>query len=225
MSADVNFYTLLDPMPFRETMDFLIHNQTEIVLKIRNEHFKSKIIVKKDSNVFSIYKFNFTAYKAEKVVCSFEISAEKYFFMSEITSTNAEFLLQVPLEIFKLQRRNNFRVSVPASVPYTCEISLIEGRAAKMKVEIRDLSLSGCQLVAKIDHDLVKDGDEVVLSLKLHTFDWEKIQCQAVRSVSTNLESKRNLGLKFSESSAAFSTDMQRLLVQLDRIHRGKTYE
>ncbi len=225
MSDDIDFYTLLDQMSFKEALEFLAHNLSEVTLKIGSRHFKSKILARKSTNQFFIYKFNFEPYLDQDVTCSFEISAEKYYFKTYLTAAAGELMLAVPDEIFKLQRRNDFRVSVPASISYTCEIIGINGSPAKLKADIRDLSLGGCQLVVKIIGTAFHDGDELFLRLKINSFDWDRISCTSQRVVSKNADAKYSIGVRFLETSAAFATDMQSLLVQLDRVHRGKSYE
>ena len=225
MSPDINFYTLLDQMNYNETLDFLVHNQTEITLKINGRHYKSKILTRNKSNQFLIYKFNFETYSLDTTVCSFEISAEKYFFKSKISSEVAALAIIVPTEIFKLQRRNDFRISVPATISYSCEIKSVRNSTLNLKSEIRDLSLGGCQLSVKLTGINLHRGDNLYLKIKIHSFEWEKIHCQCKHASSKKNDLKYNVGLKFLESSAAFATDLQTLLVQLDRIHRGKTYD
>ncbi len=225
MSQDINFYTLLDQMTYNETLDFLVHNQTEITLKINERHFKSKILNRNKSNQFLIYKFNFESYSLDPAVCSFEISAEKYFFKSNISSETAALVLTIPTEVFKLQRRNDFRIAVPETIPYVCEIKSIRNSTLNLKSEIRDLSLGGCQLSVKLIGTNLHRGDNLYLKIKIHSFEWDKIHCQCKHSSSKKNDLKSNVGLKFHESSAAFVTDLQALLVQLDRIHRGKTYD
>ncbi len=225
MNQDIHFYSLLDPMNYTETIDFLLHNQTDITLKINGRHFKSKILSRIDANNFSVYKFNFESYSMDSTVCSFEISAEKYFFKSEISSQISGLTLTIPGEIFKLQRRNDFRVSVPAALPYTCEIKSVRVHSTNLRSEIRDLSLGGCQLSMKLDGYNLHRSDEVSLKIKINNFDWEKIRCQCKHATMKKNDFNYNVGLKFLESSAAFATDLQALLVQLDRIHRGKIYD
>lgn len=225
MKNELNFYTLLDLPSTKETVEFLVHNQSEVTFKINSLHLKTKILSQKNMQQFSVYKFNFVQYTQEAVTCSFEISAEKYFFKSHVSTVATDLLLTIPTEIFKLQRRNDFRVSVPASIPYTCEIIGIKSTPVKLKAELRDLSLGGCLLSVKINGTSFQDGDELYLKLKLNSFDWDRIHCSSKRVVSKELDSKLSVGLKFLETSAAFATDLQSLLVQLDRIHRGKSYD
>lgn len=225
MSFDIQFYNLIDATKFKETIDFLEHNHTDITLKIRSKHVRSKIVVKKNDRELLIYKFNFEDFVSEPVICSFEINAEKYFFKSEITTRQLNLVMQIPLEIFQLQRRDDFRIVVPTGSNYECSIRTIDGRPIKLPAEVRDLSLGGCQIgFVKPEYPLMRDT-EIGFNFKMHHLDRENIYCSVRHIEPINRDKKILVGLKFKSSDADFLADMQALLVHLDRVHRGKTYE
>lgn len=225
MSSDIQFYSLIDAGKFKETIDFLEHNHTDITLKIRSKHVRSKVVVKKNDRELLIYKFNFQEFESEPVICSFEINAEKYFFKSEISTRQLNLVMQIPQEIFQLQRRDDFRIIVPVGSIYECTIKSIEGRPVKIIPEVRDLSLGGCQLgLAKPEFQLQRNV-EIGFDFKMNNLDREDIYCSVRHVEYANQGKKIVMGLKFKSSDADFLADMQALLVQLDRIHRGKTYE
>lgn len=225
MNEEVKFYTVLDSGKYSETINFLVHNQTQITFKIRSQHTKSKIIAKKNSRHLNIFKFNFQNYEDEAVICSFEINAEKYFFRSIISSNLHDLVLQIPEQIFQLQRRDDFRVIVPAGSSYDCMIQLVDGMPLKLLAEVRDLSLGGCQLIiVKVDFHLQRDS-KIEFNFKMGLVERENISCVVRHVHRIQNDKKIAMGLKFQNSDADFLTDMQGLLVQLDRIHRGKVYE
>ncbi len=219
------FFSKIDSTKMLEVIEFLIHNGTELVLKVKNQHYKSKILSRRTTTLFEIYKFSFISFLNEEVTCSFEIREEKYFFKSVLTSTNAEFKILIPKEIFQLQRRSDFRVTVPIGVAYTCEIVRINDMRGSYLVELRDISLGGCQIAYPSKAFKLSDNDEVILKLKMNQFENEKIitfvkHIKTIPAVETNL-----VGLRFDTPDAAFLTELQGLLVNLDRIHRGKSYD
>lgn len=225
MSADIQFYNIINATKFKETIEFLVHNQTSFTLKIRSKHVRSKVINKKNDRELLIYKFNFEDFASESVICSFEIKAEKYFFKSEITTNKLNLVIQIPQEIFQLQRRDDFRIVVPVGSAYECCIRTIDGRPVKLNAEVRDLSLGGCQIgTLKTDYHLQRDV-EIGFNFKMNHIDRENIYCSVRHVENVMHNTKVIMGLKFKSSDADFLADMQALLVQLDRIHRGKTYE
>ena len=225
MSTDSKFYTLLESFKYQETLDFLVHNQTSVTLKINLQHFKTQILGQKNPKELSLYRFNFQKYVNEKIICSFEIQAEQYFFTSDISLNGPELILNIPTEIFQLQRREDFRVTIPMNTNYTCSIRLIDGRPFRMDTKIRDLSLSGCQLVVDPTEFRFKKETEICFNLRMHNLDREHILCSVQHMSSLKNNSQLLLGVKFKSSSADFLTDLQGLLVQLDRIHRGRVQD
>ncbi len=224
MSTDHKFYTLLDLTKYKETLEFLQSNQTQLTLKIKTKHYKSKILAKKNEKEFFLFKFNFDKLENEKIVCSFEIKAEQYFFTSAISTVQNDLIMSVPAEIFQLQRRNDFRVNIPIGSSFECVLRSVDGRLVKEKAEIRDLSLGGCQLIIdKSSFTLTKDS-EIEFNFKMGNVDRDNIFC-LVRHIVEIKNKKLSVGLEFKNTDADFLTDLQSLLVNLDRIHRGKTYE
>ena len=225
MTNDFKFYTLLDKLKQKETLDFLQHNQTMITIKVKKEFHKSRILAAKNNQEFLIFRFNFEKYENDPVVCSFEINAEKYFFSSLMKTSQSDISLTVPTEVFQLQRRNDFRIMVPVGHPYTCTIRELNGRPLNMDVELRDLSLAGCQIVLPKNNLSIQRDMELEFELKMNNLEREKILCRVRHVDILQKTSKTQIGLEFKNSDADFLTDLQGLLVQLDRIHRGKSYE
>lgn len=225
MTTDFKFYSLLDKIKHKETLDFLQHNQTMITIKVNNKFHKTRILAAKSNQEFLIFRFNFEKYENDPVICSFEINAEKYFFSSFLKTSQSDILLTIPNEVFQLQRRNDFRVMVPAGHPYQCTVCEINGTTLKMDAELRDLSLGGCQIVLPKTNLNIQRDMELGFDLKMNNFEREKIFCRIRHIDHLQKTSKIQIGLSFGNSAADFLTDLQGLLVQLDRIHRGKTYE
>ena len=208
-----------------EVIDFLIHNGTEIVVKVNTEHYKSKILNRRTSTLFSIYKFSLINFENQEVTCSFEIKDDKFFFKSFLTSTNAEFKIIIPSEIFQLQRRNDFRINVPMGLAYTCEIVRLNQKKGPFPVELRDLSLGGCQIAFPKKLIRVALKDEVVLKIKMNQFENDKVLTLAKHIKKIETTDTLLVGLQFIDLGAAFLTELQGLLVYLDRVHRGKGYD
>lgn len=224
--SDQVFFTKLAKNIIDETVDFLIHNQTEIILKIKDKHLKTKILSKKNSKIFSIYRFSFETYIDEPVICSFEIKDEKYFFKSTINSTNSELLLNIPDEIFHLQRRNDFRVAIPIGTTYECYLKRINDHFVNIKCEIRDISLGGCLVTVPFSSERISLDDSIDLSLKMLQFESNQIQTIAKHIRTIENTKTIHVGLKFIDViEAHILADLQVLLIHLDRVQRGKSYD
>ncbi len=170
--SELAFFNKLGPNDSKEILDFVVHNQSNLVLKINDQHFKTKMLSKKNSNEFSVYKFNFVEYQNDEILCSFDVKADKYFFISAAKATGSELIISVPSEVYQLQRRNDFRVTIPPSLGYSCELRTVNFQKANIKAELRDLSLGGClvSLQGADKLEIAKDS-EVEIYLKINDFE------------------------------------------------------
>ena len=169
---------------------------------------------------------NFSDFSNEEVICSFEIKDERYLFRTNLNSTRAELLLNLPYDIYQLQRRNNFRVMIPAAVSYVCTIRSVNFAKTNIKAELRDLSMGGCLVILQNADKLnIPKDSEVEMSLKLNEFDTPSIKTEAkhLRPVESN--NTLQIGLQYLDPSADFLSELQNLLMQLDRIQRGKNLD
>lgn len=225
MSEKLGFYNLIDPAKRIETLDALIAENTEIVIKINELHCRTKILAKRSETEFLISKISPAKFKNERVMGSFEFKRNKYFFKTSLTSNTDGMTIVIPTEIFQLQRRNNFRVAVPIGVKYVAEIQTIKGKKVKEKIEIRDVSLGGCQIVFKKTAYTVSTNDELQLKIQMLDIDKDLIVCAAKHVLPLQNNTKVQVGVSFTDPDADFLTDLQSLLIHLDRIHRGKKYD
>lgn len=225
MTAFQDFYNLVDPEDQQHILNVLLKNKAELAIKINDIHRRAKIIGKHGTNAFLISKLGVVNFKNERVSGSFELERKKYFFKTSLTTTPDGPTVQIPTELFQLQRRDNFRVTVPIGVPYRAEIQSINGKKTFVKVEIRDVSLGGCLIVFKKEKVEIEKKDELQLNIKMLDLDKELIVCTAKHVVMLADDTKVQIGLNFTDPEGDFLTDLQSLLIHLDRIHRGKKYE
>ncbi len=222
--SEPTFFNQLSDQNSKEVLAFLVHNQTNLIVKVDKKHFKTKMLTKKNDREFTVYKFNFQNYQNEAVVCSFDIKDEKYFFKSIMKATNAELLISFPNEVFQLQRRNDFRVNIPTNVTYLCELKTVNKTRLNVMAELRDLSLGGCLVSVKEGAKLSIPADsEIEIHIKINDFDSPHIRTVAKHIKMIKGNDTLQLGLKYIDPMADFLRELQGLLVQLDRLHRKKT--
>ncbi|MEQ1723537.1 MAG: PilZ domain-containing protein [Pseudobdellovibrio sp.] len=215
------FFNKISQVSMTELLEFLGHNQTEITIKIINQYIKTNINSRKSEKALSVLKFSSYDFSNEPIICSFQTKEDRYFFKSYLNSNNSDYSIEVPDEVFQLQRRNDFRVSMPMGVVYTCEIRNINGSTKAIKAEIRDMSLGGCQVSVAGGSEVKKD-DEVDLYVKLDKFEFAKLPLN-VKHVK-NIEGQNTLliGASFFQLGGALTSELQSMLMHLDRVQRGK---
>lgn len=100
------------------------------------------------------------------LITTFFIGGEKYFFTTEYKSTGDQVSLLTANPLFHLQRREDYRVKIPASYRALFEIVSVNGKTEKRSILMMDLSGGGCRIQVDPKVMPLKVGDE----LKGHLF-------------------------------------------------------
>jgi c-di-GMP-binding flagellar brake protein YcgR len=219
------FYRKVSQLDLKELVDFINHNQTKLTIKINLQFVKADVTHIKNEKFFSVLKFHDFEFSNEPVICSFGYKDELYFFNSSLNNSRVEYLIDIPTEIFQLQRRDDFRVTVPIGLSHDCTINYVRGLSKNVKAEVRDLSMGGCQLsVAAYQLEIAQD-DEFDIILKIDKFEFGRLN-MIVKHIKVIKEHDTLLiGASFVELDGEASNDMRALLMYLDRKTRGKSTE
>lgn len=218
-----SFFKIIDQMAKTELVSFMEHNKTELTIKILGKYVKTSVLYKKNETHLSLNKFGFYDFSNEKATCSFQVNNEKYLFQSHLTSTTSDYVLEIPENIYQLQRRNNYRVVMPSGQIYLCEILPLA--KDKIKAEIRNLSLGGCKLSVAGPLPGLKQDDELFLNLKLDKFEFQKIQLLVRRIRFIDSANTTLIATSFKNPDHVMLSELQTMLVFLDRVHRGKNID
>lgn len=221
--SDPSFYNIISQVAHKDVLEFLHHNRTEIIIKVFGQFIKTSINSRKNEKQLAIPKFNSYEFSNESITCLFQIKDDRYFFKSHLNSTNTDYSIDIPNEIYQLQRRNDYRVAMPIGVIYNCEIQMLNQTEMNVKAEIRDLSLGGCQISLQGLNSEFKESDRIELYLKLDKFEFYKLAIE-VRHIKF-IESQDNtlIGASFSETNSEVNSQMLALLMHLDRVQRLKS--
>lgn len=219
------FYHKVSQLDLKELVEFINHNQTELTIKINRQFVKADVTHIKNDKFFSVLKFHDFEFSNEPVICSFGYKDELYFFNSSLNNSKVEYLIDIPTEIFQLQRRNDFRVTVPIGLAHDCTINYVRGLSKNVKAEVRDLSMGGCQLsVAAYQLEIAQD-DEFDIILKIDKFEFGRLNLIAKHIKVIKEHDTLLIGASFVELDGEASNDMRALLMYLDRKTRGKSTE
>jgi len=216
------FYQKIGAMDLKELVSFIDHNQTELIIKVANQFVKANVTHIKNDKHFSIFRFHTFDFSNEPVTVCFHSRDEIYFFRSYLSSAKVEYIIDLPSEIFQLQRRNDFRVSMPIGLPHKCVINYINGSQKNIEVEMRDLSLGGCQLNAPSYETEVKNDDEIFISLKIDRFEFSQIRLRARHCKVIKEQDSTLIGASFIDLDGENLSELRALLMFLDRKSRGK---
>ncbi len=216
------FFAPTDSTKKNELVDYLVQSGCEFIVKIKENHYRTKILSEKSLTSFSIYKFFSGSFTQQDVTCSFMYQESKYFFKSSLTNKGNELLLDVPIDIYQLQQRNDFRVDIPPNSGYLCQIVKVNSVKKKISADLRNLSLGGCQIALDVNDLVLMQNEQVTLKLQIKEFEAEDIQTMAKHIKNGETSNLVLVGLQFVDPQADFLTELQSLLMYLDRTHRGR---
>ena len=150
------------------------------------------------------------------------------FLLTDVTAVDYDgqmaFMAPLPNEVTKLQRREYFRIQMPAGIPVTCTLYDYQGGAA-ITLQVYDISLGGLSLVLnaripgfeigtiynRCELDLREYG---IIPLVL------KIRNQLVTRTTSGAEQRR-VGTEFIDLESRAQTLVQRYIAQLERERRA----
>lgn len=220
MNSD-SYYNKVGQIVHKELIEFIDHNQTALTIKIHNQFIKTAVNYVK-GNYFSLLKFHTYDFYNEPISCVFRYKDDIFMFNSYLRSSKLDYLIDIPPDIFQLQRRNDFRVSVPIGMQQDCLIKYARGLVKNVKAEMRDLSMGGCQIsTAAFDIEMAA-GDEFEVSLKIDEFDFPQIKLTARHVKRIEEQDTLLIGASFEPLDGETLNDMRSLLMSIDRRSRGK---
>lgn len=219
----LNFFSPLDSEKRTELLTYLGQAGSELRIKLVEQYYKSKILQKKTEDIFSIYKFIPGKFQKQEAIFSFDGPDGKYFFKSAITTENSELTLKLPEEIFKLSRRNDFRIDLHTGNGYACLVASVNRAKKSIAAELRNISMGGLQVALAASELAANKDDEIELDLTIKDFEWKKIKTIAKQVRVDNKDGDvLILGLQYKDPEADFLTEIQSALMYLDRVHRHR---
>lgn len=218
MSADQFF----NPIPKQDIQDILskaVRANTICNVKILDRFYRL-LIVKLNSTHLLIEKKSLFKIKSEKMVVQFHYNDDQYVFSALASSDEDFFKVEIPSQIFKIQRRNDFRLRVPDQITPLVRLK----SHPDLKVKLIDLSLGGCRLSVKTLFSLNFTLDQdIEISLKIMDFEESHIITKLKFQNHSKELQETILGLQFENIDLEQAAQIRGVLIQIDRILRGKT--
>lgn len=220
--SQLNFFNPVSQLELNEQINFIISNKCVLLIKVNGVQYKTQILGKGTANQLILSKATSDVFSNQEASCSFEINHEQYLFDSHINSKPHELILDWPKSLSRLQRRNDFRALVPTGFTYTCVLTYLNHSKINQQIQLRDISLGGFQLQTRLKD--IKAGDKLELNLKILKLDTDKLLVEVRHVKLLNDKVTYQIGVKLLDAHADLLSDMQSVIIKLDRIHRGKSY-
>jgi len=221
-----SFFIKIKPDKKDELVRYITNNHSEISLKIADLFLKSKIKNQPGSTSWNLEPLTMTNKLInEEVVCTFDTKEDKYIFKTTLNASQGQANLNVPAEIFRIQRRNDFRVDIPTEVKYTCKIRTVNKKTVNVDVTLEDLSLGGCKVTLPENVYKMESNCQLELTLQMNQFESDELKAISRNVKLIENQNVQRIGLQFLTPDADTLADLHALLVYLDRVKRGKGYD
>lgn len=138
---------------------------------------KGEILCKGKEDFLCKLRISFYNSKTQCLECNFESTAqlkhqeeylgyfflggEKYYFQAVTNVHQGKVVVDLPQELYHLQRRQNYRVHIPEKYPASFNITFINDVPQKVIGRLADLSSQGCRVVSPSAGLLIKPGDRI----------------------------------------------------------------
>lgn len=229
MPKDVNpnsthFNNSVDEKTKIELFKMLATTKTNVKIYMDQKIFESVTYPTTDISKVAVICSNSATDQAFKMgkelTCHFSLHNEIYFFSSKTSFTDAAIVFSMPAVLYKIQRRDNFRVFVPKSMTQHLEIVGIK----QLKVSLVDLSLGGCKINAQYaDASYIsnlKAGAEIAMKMTFLGFENQTIYCKVKFLKDNSITRTASIGLEFEKLKAEEIQIMQANIFKIDRLNR-----
>lgn len=140
------------------------------------------------------------------------------------------FACALPADLYRIQRRNAYRVPVPVHDEVICDVVFSDptGKPITRKLRVFDLSISGLTLLMPLDiPELPIDTQLSVCTLRLPDTDPMDVQLIVRNSFALptrNDNIRRRVGCEFVELPGNAENRLQRYIFKIERILRAKAH-
>lgn len=162
-----------------------------------------------------------TAFPKGNVVITFSVGVEKYFLKTQLEEGRGEDAhLDMHVDLFKLQRRNSFRLNIPTGYQARFEINVRNGEPVKEKYELVDLSGGGFAFELSTGHEPQFKANEIIVGKLIVGPEFKEIITCVVRHsrmVGSRGSGLCRVGIEFQDIKASVQNELIKLVMDLHR--------
>jgi len=147
----------------------------------------------------------------EKVTALFYVGVDRYFLTTRLKKKGELFLLLNDAQFYKFNRRNAFRVQVPASLDVSYFISTVRNIEINRRVPIIEFSSSGARIHWEGDRRLSKG------TLMRGSLQWGKGKVLPVEGIVIHSPDKGIFALRFTNLSTVTINRLKMLSIEIQQ--------
>lgn len=152
----------------------------------------------------------------ESVVVNFLLGTDRYYTVSEFQVTADRGLLKLSENLYKLERRSSFRLSIPKAWSNKCNIIQHNGKASFIPVEILDISQGGAKIVLPIETLPTLASQQLVRGV-FHIRNKWKLEIDGVVQHLIRKEGQFLVGLRFQVEDERLKRRLLAMMLEMQR--------
>lgn len=143
---------IFQPIPRSHERDLILADAADGAVDIYVKFSDTKTLLAKALKWIPPFKIQITYPEGPRPILTkaipiqFNSRGEKYFAQAFVQDTGTQFFLVIEGPLYKVQRRQSFRLRLPAEYPMKVDLFEMNGHRMSEKVKLLDLSEGGCSL-------------------------------------------------------------------------------
>lgn len=157
--------------------------------------------------------------RRQEVTVSITLSMDRYFMTGHLSKNpNGTYRLEIAPQVFKLQRRQHFRLRIPMSYDAYFALTSLNGESSLLKARIEDLSEGGCRLYLPHGRPELKSDDLIKGHFQMGNRASIPVT-GVVRHIKYNSRPTESqlIGVQFQEMTPALENRLFSLVMELHR--------
>lgn len=228
MAEKESIFTKINTRKLRERVfNSIVEFDQPILLQFGGKkNIKADVVSRTGKHIVIKFEKEFKLLKEEIVLCSFNVKTEKYFMKSTlIPGSRKTHKIDITADLYKLQRRENFRAQIPLSYKASVEFKSLNGNADTNIFPIFDLSAGGLSFeIPMTNLSKFKKYDEVVgvLNIPNKINSRFKAQVRYSRTEGSMGSGIQKVGLMFTSIGSQEEALIIELLMDIHKIFLAK---
>ena len=212
--AETIFIKIKSPEEKKSLIQDIVKEHKEIILKIPTPTSEGLILTGTPiscvrdqltcrlTNYTPEIQSQITSKVIENVILQFSVGEEKYMSLCFASPNGDSMTLNLDTDVFKIQRREDFRLRLPSSYQSFFQVTAINQSPAQFKLSINDLSAGGCRIELGKENYPFKQGDHISGEIQLSKRNPIPVTAEIKHVFTpTSKDAKTLLGLQFENLS------------------------
>jgi c-di-GMP-binding flagellar brake protein YcgR len=183
-----------------------------IVTECGTYNWKSKILDCRPKDRFNLKE-------GEEYLGHFFIGGQKYYFQGTAHVVNGAIMIPVPAELYLLQRRQNYRVNIPANYLAYFNTLTVNGRKEQLHCRLLDFASQGCRFEYRAPSPIIKLSDLVTGQLAIGPRDAIDLTA-VVRHLKTETDANgpiQSCGIEFQNLTGILENKLFAITMELHK--------